>query len=93
MFKFLQRQYPNKISGEIERIGILPSSEDSLNYVFKLVGCPIIFEFYVKRGNVNKGIKKIHVIALTKEGDEIFFNYDKYNKVESDNFKNLSYSV
>lgn len=88
MFNFLQKKYSNKISGKVERMGISPGSEFSLYCLFKLVDCPIVFECYLSRG-----YKKTNEIALTKEGDEISFSYDKNNKIDSDEFKNLTYNV
>ena len=88
MFNFLQKKYPNKISGKVERMGVLAASEFALYYLFKLVDCPIVFECYL-----HKGYKKTNEIALTKEGEEISFSYDKNNEIDSDEFKNLSYNV
>lgn len=90
MFNLFKKSPPEttKISGVIKRCGANPDSEYTLNYVFLLENNPKIFECSIYRSTNNR-----YDFSLSKEGDEVSFEYLKNNEVVQESFRNKTLNL
>lgn len=87
MFGFFKKETLKSIKGKIERVGSLPNSEYSSTHLIKLKECSTIFECYISSGSDSK------IVVMSKEGDEVSFEYDVNNKVKRESFNNLTFNI
>lgn len=85
MFKFFKKEIDKEITGKVERIGILPSSEYQLRYVFTFEDNEKMYHCFIDMSYTN-----VYEICLTKVGDELSFSYDEKNCINIKSFKNNS---
>lgn len=74
-----------EMTGKIERIGILPTSELQLRYVLTIQNSKLNFICFTDISYNN-----VYDICLAKIGDKVSFNYNKKNEIKMSSFKNMS---
>lgn len=83
-----EKQVIEKITGKIERIGVLPNDTYTIVYIIKLQGVAKLFQCKMYGSS-----EKIHEAALTQENDEVTFMYDQNNRIQEHTFKNLTFPL